>query len=390
MLSKSHPIILFIDRFGFSVYQDTLVGIPKFNFTPDLVANLDVINKEQFVTLIVTFMQINKIIPSSLAVILSDNVIFVKDLVAPVQKTVPTQGLKEDSGDDKDNKDEVQNFLEDIPFEEVLAKVIKIGNTNRVVAVNKDLVMAIVDAFTSNKSVVEAITPSFIFGQNANFTAGLTLNNARIVLEDIETLKLGNLLTDQEKIVFPQNLESKPESPLADIKPDLTNGAKTPQSLRQYILIGVFITLLIILAVVYLNLGVSQTPSKSSKAKNTSIDVISVPTLAPTSEPILTQTPIATSSVDLKTVKIKIMQSSEQNEIATGLKNAILDIGYQDIADEISEAATPEKSSISFSQNIPVDLRDNVITEVKKILPDISILENQNSDSTINISIGRS
>ena len=44
MLSKSHPIILFIDRFGFSIYQDTLTTIPKFNFTQDLVSNLDVVN----------------------------------------------------------------------------------------------------------------------------------------------------------------------------------------------------------------------------------------------------------------------------------------------------------------------------------------------------------
>src|ERR1035437_2862749 len=127
MLSKNHPLIIFIDRFGFSVYQDTLANIPKFNFTPDLVSNTDVVNKDQFGSLIATFIQINKMVPSSLAVILSDDVIYIKDLVNP-PKPVPAQGLKTDSNDEKEHQDEVQNFLEDVPFEEVLAKVIKAGN----------------------------------------------------------------------------------------------------------------------------------------------------------------------------------------------------------------------------------------------------------------------
>ncbi|KKQ37674.1 MAG: hypothetical protein US55_C0026G0011 [Candidatus Levybacteria bacterium GW2011_GWC2_37_7] len=170
MLSKSHPIILFIDRFGFSVYQDALANIPKFSFTPDLVANLDVISKDQFVNLIGTFIQVNKMVPSSLAVILSDNVIYVKDLVSPAPKLTSTQGLETDAVDDKEHEDEVQIFLENVPFEEVLAKVIKVGNINRAVAVNKDLAMTIADTFSSKGFSVEAIAPGFMYGQSANFT----------------------------------------------------------------------------------------------------------------------------------------------------------------------------------------------------------------------------
>ena len=114
MLSKNHPIIIFIDRFGFSLYQDTLTNISKFNFTSDLVANFDVVNRDQLINLIGTFIQINKIVPSSLAVVLSDNVIYIKDLVNPVPKPNPPQGLKTDSSDDSEHKDEVQNFLENI------------------------------------------------------------------------------------------------------------------------------------------------------------------------------------------------------------------------------------------------------------------------------------
>lgn len=382
MLSKSHPIILFIDRNGFSVYQDILANITKFNFTPDLVVNLDVVNKEQFASLISTFIQVNKIVGSSLAVILSDNVIYIRDLVNP-QKPIPEQSLKTDSDGDKEHKDEVQNFLENVPFEEVLAKVIKTGNVDRIVAVNKDLAMTIINAFVDKGSSIEAITPSFIFGQNANFTAGLTLDNVKIILEDVETLKSGNLLTNQERIVPSQNLES-------GLKNLPTSEVKKPKNLRQYILIGVFAVLLIILAVVFLSMGNSQTSSPNSKAKNIPVSEVAIPTTPPVSEPTLTQALITSAPLDLKSIKVKITQSSQADEKAVNLKEGLLKIGFQDIVSEISEVSVPEKSSVVFSQNIPADLRNNIIVEIKKILPDISILENQDSNFTINILIGKS
>ena len=379
MLSRSHPIIVFVDRTGFSVYQDTLLNIPKFNFTPDLVANLDVINKEQFSALITTFIQVNKIIPSSLAVVLSDNVIFVKDLIDNAPKPVVPQGLKEDS-DDKDHKDEVQNFLEDVPFEEVLAKVIKMGSTNRVVAVNKDLIMTIVDGFTNNKSIAEAITPSFIFGQNANFTTGLNLGNVKIILEDVETLKLGNLLADQQKNLSLQGLESE-----AAPSESATN-IKKPQNLRQYMLIGVFITLLIILVVVYMNMGASQTTTN----KRTTATETGVPTIAPTLEPTSVQISTATPSADIiNSIVAKVTQDSEISSRGATLKNALAKIGLQSIATEIAKT-TPEKSSIVISKSIPVDLRDNIIAEIRKILPDVDVLESDDSSFTLNIILGKS
>ena len=235
MFFKNHPIILFLDRSGFSVFQDTMADIAKFNFTPDIVANLDVVNKEQFSTLITTFIQINKIVPSSLAVILSDAIIYVKDLV------------KSQPNPEQEQKDEVQNFLEDIPFEEVLAKVIKTDKP-RIVAVNKDLVMTIADVFVNKGSAIEAIVPSFMYGPNVNFAAGLTQSNIQVILEGSEILRAGNLLTDQQRITSPQNLEAETKEK-----------EKKPQNLRQYLLVGIFVTFLVILAVVYFNLGASPT-----------------------------------------------------------------------------------------------------------------------------------
>jgi hypothetical protein len=45
---------------------------------------------------------------------------------------------------------------------------------------------------------------------------------------------------------------------------------------------------------------------------------------------------------------------------------------------------------VIFSQNVPTDMRERIFEEIKKILPDISILENQDSNLTVTIIIGKS
>ena len=381
MLSHNHPIILFIDRNGFSVYQDTLTNIPKFNFTPDLVANLDVVNKEQFSNLITIFIQINKIIPSSLAVLLSDTVIYVKDLVFSQQNSALANGTNK--GLEQEHKEEIQSFLENVPFEEVLARVFKTGESVRIVAVNKDLIMTIVDVFVGKGSVMEAVIPSFIFGPKANFTLGLNQDNIQTVLGGAEIIKEGNLLTDQQKVVSPQNPEGEQKNPPV-------GGGKKPQNVKQFILIGVFVTLLVILTVVYFNLGASQTSPPDKKIKSSSAGAVSIPAVTVTAIPTLASAPLTTAPLNLKSIKIKILQNSGSNAIANDLKSGLSQLGFEEVIIENSQGAIPEKSSIVFSQNVPSDLRSNVIAEVKKILFGISILENQDPDLTITILIGKS
>ena len=62
--------------------------------------------------------------------------------------------------------------------------------------------------------------------------------------------------------------------------------------------------------------------------------------------------------------------------------------GFENILNEISDAIA-EKPSIVFSQNVPSDVRSGVVAIVKKVLPDVSALENQDSDSQITISTGK-
>lgn len=242
MLSKNHPIILFLDRDGFSVFQDTQPSIKKFNFTSDSVANLDITNKEQLANLITAFIQTNKIIPSSFVIVLSDSVIYFKDLNPPKKPNVipPAPNPASELSQNNEPKKEIQNFLDDVPFEEVLAKVIKTDQLNFIVAANKDLVMAIADSFVNKGFIMEGILPSFLYGPVVNFTKGLTQDNIQAILGGSEVLRTGNLLTDQQ-LSSSQSFELEQK-----------NKEKPTKNIRQYILIGVFVVLLVILGITIL------------------------------------------------------------------------------------------------------------------------------------------
>lgn len=385
MFSRSHPIILFIDRSGLNLYQDTLPNIPRFNFTQDIVFNIDVVNKSQFSSLLATFIQINKIAPSSLAIILSDSIIYEKDLadfsqkpiaqVQTAQSALSQGGLGVRDGADKEHKEEIQSFIDNVPFEEVLVKVIKTDPVNRIVAVNKDLVMTISDALTNKGSFLEAVIPAFMYGPGVNFTQGVTMENVQAILGRSEVLRLGNLLTNQEKFIPLTKTEEEPKE------------KKKPQNLRQNILLGVFAALIIILVVVYLNMGSAPTP-----APQKSLQSLGSAPEGRASTPSISQTqiPSPTVAVDLKNIVVKITHDVQGASTAGILRSNLQKAGLTDVENQVSADTVPEKSSLSFSGDIPFQLRDAAIAEIRRVLPDISILENGEENLTITILLGKS
>lgn len=353
MFSKNHPIILFVDRNGFSIFQETLANILRLNFPPEAVANLDVINKDGLITLIDSFIEKNKVLSSNLIVILSDEIIYEKD--------IERQGLAGHESEMESIKRqdiEIQNFLENVPFEEVLAKAIKVENTTRLVAVNKDLVSSIVDPFRKKGSIVLAIVPSFLYGKSVSFAGGLNKLNALEVLRKSEIAKTGNLQTDHKQVNASQDLGQK------------EGQIEKPQKTRQYILIGVFLILLIVLGIV---LAFSLT-SNTNSGKTT----------IPGPSAVKNLTPVI---LNIESIKVTIVNTARP-EITNDLKSGLSGIGFKDIT-ETSASTAQEKSSIWFSKNIPADIRQKTVLEIKKILQDLITLEDQDSDSNIKILIGK-
>ena len=144
---------------------------------------------------------------------------------------------------------EIQNFLANVPFEDVLAKVIKTDKLELLVAVNKDIISSIIDPFVKKGFILEAVVPCFLYGQNINITNGLTVDAVRTILRKPELLKAANLLTDHQEIRQPAEVSQTSSQ-------NERGKEKKPQNIRQFILIGVFVVLIIVLVIVLFTSGI--------------------------------------------------------------------------------------------------------------------------------------
>lgn len=383
MTIKEHPIIIFLDRNGFLLYQDTLSNVWQFPFSQDLVQNLDVINKLQLVNSIGSFIQTNKLIPSSLIIILADSVIFQKSL--SLQKNQEDGLPQEDKTINKSQIDfsikeqqekEIKKFLDSVPFEEILAKVV---NNTRLVATNKDLLEGVVHPFKKMGCNVEAIVPAFMYQQYIDFSQGLSQNIAKIVLQQGDLLKLGNMLTNQQAVEPKQDSNDQPQNVPKE----------KPNNTRQFVLIAIFVFLIIVLVIVYLISRTSLTPPSSSQ-NNVLQPSESQSNTAPTAALQATPTIAPPTAIDLKTIEIAVVKNQETEILASALKNLLTQSEFLNVTLQDSTGPIPAKSSILFSKSIPEHARQKVIVEIKKLFPDISIQESQDNGSAITIIVGRS
>ncbi len=228
MFSKGNIVLLLLDRSGFILFRGTLTNILKFTFTPEVVSNLDVVNKDLLKNLIVSFIENNKIPASIVIVLLTDAVIYEKNLT--------------------NEQSDVQKFLDSIPFEDVLAKAIKTEKLSLMVGTNRDLVFSVIDPFIKKGFIIEAVVPSFLYGQNINITNGLTVELVKSILKHPELLKSVNLLIGQQLI-----RELSGDSSMSAQKENKTE--EKPKK-RQLILIVVFVALFVVMLIMLFTSGI--------------------------------------------------------------------------------------------------------------------------------------
>jgi len=369
MASRSHPIIIFLDRNGFLLYQDFLQSVWQFPFSEDLVRHLEVINRDQLVDIILSFVKTNKLVPTSVIIILSDSVVFQKDL-SPIQ---PGQNPQEREAQEK----EIQQFLENVPFEYFMAKIV--GET-RIVATNRELLETIMLPFKKIGCFVESVVPSFVYDGKIDFSQGLTPDTAKAVLRNQDLLKMGNMLISQKEVEVKK--EPTDMSPPDSLK-------EKPKNTMKVVLIAVFVFLLIILAVVYFTMGNSNDTPSSSNTNSSQSPNVPVSALTPTIDVMPTKTIVASPSAILSDIKTTIVVNSQTEAVGNILKRRLEQLGLASVTLSVAAPTNPARSSILFSKSVDNETRRIVAEEIRKILIDVSVQESQSlEDLSISIVVG--
>src|SRR5664279_948805 len=128
--------VIYLKREGFQIYITSYPSIVEFRFVPEIVRDLDIVNKDLLENIIKMFLQGNKLPPSNLTVVLADNAIFTKDFF-PTENTLSqpepenestTTKLKVDPAIQVELQNQAKQFVEHIPFESIISKTVPFRN----------------------------------------------------------------------------------------------------------------------------------------------------------------------------------------------------------------------------------------------------------------------
>lgn len=211
---KKQPSIFYFDQNRGYFYIGNSYGLLEVNFPIEAISHLEVISEEKLINIIKEFIETNKILPCNIILLLSIFVTFEKDFT---DKNVSMEDA------------EVKEFLDYVPFEDVLAKIINIGQKQKLVAVNKKLIEVIKEAFYNQKFNLISVVPVAVLQETI---PDLSTNlNLQIVLDKADSIKQYSIMALEEPV---------------KINNEKNNGRT--RNKRLWILIGIFIFLIFALS----------------------------------------------------------------------------------------------------------------------------------------------
>ncbi|OGK25067.1 hypothetical protein A3A46_04080 [Candidatus Roizmanbacteria bacterium RIFCSPLOWO2_01_FULL_37_13] len=258
--------IVFIQKDKFEYYDEVQSRIIHFVFQPDVIQDLELVDKDKLNLQVKSFVETNKIPQANILFIIADAIIF--------EKTFPLTP-------NADKNLETQKFLENIPFEHVSYKVIDSQKECKVMAINKELFEALEFSFETLGFKPLGMIPQFSLGETYRISQSLNSEIVKYILSHFDLLKKQGFVQEEMK-ASPQTTAG--ETPMAEKK------IQNPiNKYRLPIMISVFILSIGALSIfIYL-----QYPQKS---KATPVPSTIVAPSITTPEPTAEETPISTTS----------------------------------------------------------------------------------------------
>lgn len=336
MFNSRVSCIIYLDTARFDFYVGGAENILRFDFSP-AASNLEIKNHDELAVQIKAFVEANKIPLSNIAIVLSENILFVKTISAT-----------------EDRELEAKRFVENIPFEHVSHKIYPIENGALIVAVNRDFYRSIQTAFEKLGFSAATVVPVFTTGVTTiNPESGLDLASAKNLLTLYENLRQNNLeLKYHEKIPPPHSVVSQRTESVMPKK----NSNK-----RAVMLAGVFGLLIVILIVM---LVTNNSPAPSRPAAPTPQAIQLNPRLKP--EKIVLGA--STSALNEKTIQIVITTARPSAQAAI-IKQSLAAQGYKNISvitipSQITSnaASSPILPSVFFSSQVQPSLRKQIFS----------------------------
>lgn len=253
--SEKQITVCYIDRNKALFYQDVDGSMLQMDFPPDIISDQELTGREKLEHLIESFLETNKLGKG--------NIIFIYAPDITIDKDFPDE-LAENKNE------EIQKFIDMIPFEEVLSKTYKLNKKTKVVAINQEIYDSIRNIFEKKNFLVLGIIPSTVLQETV---AELSTNiDLAFIANKIYSLRQYSMVSSGE--LSNQNAKEK-------------IGLKK-QNIRMYALIIVFAILLFILIILVTTKLFPKNSSKNLPVMQPPVSPIpSIPVVNTKSIPII-------------------------------------------------------------------------------------------------------
>lgn len=390
MVTKTGVVYLQKDKL--QVYSPYLASIVEFRFVPEVVRDLDIVNKNLLENLIKAFITNAKIPPGNLIFVLADNTYFIKDFVIPPTPTQPNSTASVVPQVTMEQLQEsAEQYIEHVPYDSVVSKTFPLKNGLRVCAVNQEFFSHINNAFEKNGFTVISVLPGLIFGNNLTARPVLDAGLAQLALQKVGSFKQYDLLN--QEVFIPESekmIENKEEVEFEEQK-------NKPNKKRLYVMIGVFVVLLAVLGFMVAPMIAPPSPKSiktpmvkpvgQAEVKPASTNAATpIYTLAPTRVPDVV--PTINTEQEVKNIKVQIAVSSGEITKAQVVKTELSKLGFAVVNVQTTSGLVSPSTVLSFSEDIPQSVRNTVLAIVDDVSTGVNVQERQNETTAISIIMG--
>ena len=321
MFDLNRPDTLFyLERGKLSAYVSDSSSPSVFEFANNLVANQEILDKEQFSKALNQFLVVKNLTKTEALLVLGEDVIFTKDFKKGEE--IGTQALS--------------SFLSEVPFssEKILYKKIEMGDSVSLVATNKEIFELLQDLLAKEGGKISAVIPAICLVDTSKIG-----QHIQEILGSKQLVEKANMLEKESNKI---NLTV--EQVLEDSQvPEIKKEDRKKFNLAFPIIIAVVV---IGLAAAYFFLVYSPESNQNSQTSSPSGQNEVTPTPLPTATP----TPSVESKEKSKLV-VKILNSTTKSGFAGQVGKLLEAEGYENIKTGNAETKNQETTTIKIKES---------------------------------------
>lgn len=341
---KVLPIIVDVSRERLAVSTSANPEPVIFPFAQSMMMDLEVVNREELQAKLQAFVTQAKIKPGPILMVLEESVYFEKNY----------------TGTNSPSMEEVQKFIDTVPFGAVSSKLFKISTGHKLVVINRELYEVLDQIFEKMGYPLMSVVPGFILGQ-VNAPPKYSVESARVVYRKLDEVLANSFSGVAGEGTFSNKKEAFIEK-------------------NKVMVIAISILLIVgcgVTAFVVLN---KKPPVRQKR-------VVTVPAPVVTKVPTPTPETATVSAEMVEKLTAQVLNGSGVPGAAASWEQKLGELGFKNV--KTGNGTRTDGVTVTFSKSTPEVLRTLLTSELKKEFSEVRATESAASNFDIVLVIGK-